>query len=642
MKLTTSHRNRTTTRALSLGGLLLAPAVLAIAFDSAQAQPAVAQNATAPKVAGHALQYRGGPVVLGNDAPRVGELIADLEVRTLGGRAVRLTELTGSRGLVIAMRDPGCPLSKKYGPRLAAMETEFDPQGFDFLYVDPMPYGTAAEGLQEIEWYGFDGEYVIDPEGRIAAALGAVTSTEVFVLDAARTLMYRGAVDDQYGLGYTKPAAGQEYLRGALEATASASLPVVRATLAPGCYLAPDEAADVAAAAPTWHNRVSRIVQARCQRCHREGAAGPFPMVDYQDVVRRKDMIEWVLADGLMPPWFAEGHEEWANDPSLTDEEMASFNQWLAADTPEGDPAEAPMPIRWTKGWTLGKPDAELPIPEPFNVPREGVVDYQYQYIKTDFAEDRWLQAVEILPGAPEVLHHALLFVEHPDIRARALEGDPDAERVLQGGARSYFASSVPGQDGLRYPDGFGKLLPAGAWLKVQLHYTPNGRPWVDETRIGLHFADEPAHTEVQTSSALNTRFVIPPGAERHEVVAEHTFEDASVLLSLLPHTHVRGVAFRYELVSPEGEVEELLSIPRYDFNWQLNYELRTPRPVAAGTILRATAWYDNSANNPANPDPTDEVGWGEQTFDEMMIGYVNWVPVEITSAPASAPESDQ
>ncbi len=625
---------------LGAGGL--APAAWVEATVSPPATHAARQHQASKEDPGRGLQYRGAPVVLGNDAARVGELIPDLELKTLTGRTTRISAVTGSRGLVIAMRDPGCPLSKKYGPRLASMEREFDEQGFDFLFVDPMPYGTAEEGHQEIEWYGFAGEYVVDPKGRIAAALGAVTSTEVFVLVAARTLMYRGAVDDQYGLGYTKPAADQEFLRSALAATAAATLPAVRATLAPGCYLSFDEAvlAAMSAAPPTWHNGVSRIVQARCQRCHRAGAAGPFPLVEYRDVVRRKDMIEWVLADGLMPPWFAEGHEEWANDPSLSAEEMATFKRWLTAGTPEGDSADAPIPIRWTEGWTLGQPDADLPIPEGFTVPAEGVVDYQYQYIKTDFAEDRWVQAVEILPGAPEVVHHVLLFVEEPEVRERALEGDPDAQNVQQGGARGYFASNVPGQDGVRFPQGFGKLLPAGAWLKVQLHYTPNGRELVDRTRIGLHFADEPGHTEVRTNSALNMRFTIPPGAGRHQVVADYTFDEPSKLLSLLPHTHVRGVAFRYELVSPGGDVEELLSIPRYDFNWQLNYELRSPRSVAAGMILRATAWYDNSADNLANPDPTAEISWGEQTFEEMMIGYVNWVPLGAAAEPTSVPDA--
>jgi hypothetical protein len=252
-------------------------------------------------------------------------------------------------------------------------------------------------------------------------------------------------------------------------------------------------------------------------------------------------------------------------------------------------------------------------------------------YVKTGFGEDKWVRAIEILPTAPQVTHHVLVLIEPPDAKPanQAKPGEP----VRSGGIDGYFAVTAPGHPGVVFPDGLAKKLPAGAWLKFQLHYNPNGKPAVDQSRIAFVFADEPPRREIQTGSINNRRFAIPPGAQNYEVVAERTFKETGTLLTLFPHTHVRGRAFRYVLVQPDGSEEILLDIPRYDFNWQLNYDFAKPRVVQAGSTLRAMAWYDNSADNPANPDPTAEVRFGEQTFEEMMIGYFDWVAADLAPA---------
>ncbi len=578
------------------------------------------------------LQFKGEPVDLGPAAPRVGELIADLSYTDIQGAVGTLSGAMGDNGLVVVMRDVFCPVSRKYGPRLGRIEDEYAGKGFGFLYLDVNPADNLEVIGEEIAANGFDAPYVFDSASPIAAALAAQTSTEIFVLDAARTLQYRGAVDDQYGIGFTKREPTKNFLREALDAVASGETIEVKGTMAPGCYLSRDESV---AAAPelTYHGRVSRIIQDKCQECHRPGGVGPFPMMTYEQVHGRRDMINWVLSDGIMPPWYAdEGSVAFGNDFSLTDRQKADILAWIAADAPAGDPADAPLPRTFMDGWTIGEPDAIFQIETPYTIPAEGTVDYQYTYVKTNFAEDRWVKGMEILPTAPQVTHHVLVFVETPELHERIRNAKTDEEkeavrRDIPNAVETYFASTVPGQVGLTFPDGLAKKLPAGAWLKFQLHYTANGREAVDQSRLGLIFTDEAIRTEVRTNSAFEAEFIIPAGAKSYNVVATHEFEEDAEILSLLPHTHLRGTEFYFELVYPDGTEELLLPISRYDFNWQLNYELAEPKFVPHGTLLRATAVYDNSADNPANPDPTVDVEFGEQTWEEMLIGYVNWVP---------------
>ena len=582
---------------------------------------------------GGELQFRGEPLDLGDAAPRVGELISDMAFTDIDGTDSQLSDLMGERGLVVVIRDVFCPVSRRYGGRLGRLEDEYRDRGFGFLYVNVNEADTPEVARDEIEAYGFDAPYVLDPTTPIAKELAAMTSTEVFVIDAARTLRYRGAVDDQYGIGFTKAEPTRNYVVDALAAVEAGAEVEVGGTIAPGCYLSLEDG-EIAAQEITYHNRVSRIIQDNCQQCHRPTGVGPFPMMSYEDVYARRQMIEFMVSNRVMPPWHADRDSgPWGNDFSLSDSEIADLLSWLGEDAPEGDPADAPMPRHYVDSWTIGEPDAVLQIEEPFTVPAEGQVDYQYTYVKTDFAEDRWVRAMEILPTAPRVTHHVLVFIESPEVRQRLRDAETDEERDAarrdwQGGIDTYFASAVPGQPGIVFPDGMGKKLPAGAWLKFQIHYTADGREAIDQSRIAFIFADEPVHTEVLTSSAFDTEFLIPAGAERHEVSAVYEFNQDADLLSLFPHTHLRGTEFYFELIYPDGTVENVLPISRYDFNWQLHYEFQEPKRVPAGTQMRVTGVFDNSAGNPANPDPTVAVEFGEQTWEEMLIGYVNWVPV--------------
>jgi hypothetical protein len=376
----------------------------------------------------------------------------------------------------------------------------------------------------------------------------------------------------------------------------------------------------------TYYKEISRLLQSNCVTCHRAGGIAPFALDTYEQVYRFRAAIANAVQERRMPPWFASPeYGRFANDRSLDTESRDLLLGWIAAGAPAGDPADAPPPLALVEGWNIGEPDLVLQMARPVDIPATGKIPYINVTIPTGLTEDRWVRAMEIRPTAQEVTHHILATVRGP-----ADPTNPDGPHVQHGsgGVQGYYALMVPGSTGLDFGPGRAKLLPANSEFVFQLHYTANGTATQDQAKIALVFADEPPAERVETASAFNVFFAVPPGAKNYEVVANYTFREKGKLLSFTPHTHVRGTAFRYELVHQDGSKEIVLDLPNYDFNWQLDYILAEPIEVEAGTILRATAWYDNSADNPHNPDPTATVRFGEQTWDEMMIGYFDWIPL--------------
>jgi len=345
-------------------------------------------------------------------------------------------------------------------------------------------------------------------------------------------------------------------------------------------------------------------------RCHRTGGVAPFPLETYEQVSDRAGMVGLVVRKGIMPPWFAKGGH-FANDRSLDAEEKRDLAAWLKAKRPKGDPALAPEPRTWPDGWTIGEPDRVFALPRDVPVDAEGRMPYVNVRVATGLEEDRWVRAWEVRPGARDVVHHVLVFALPPGRRP---------PRVQDG----FFAAFVPGNGSAVYPDGLAKRLPKGATLFFQLHYTPNGRATTDRTRLGVVYADAPRH-EVRTEGIANERIEIPAGAADHEERAAIRLPADARLLALMPHMHYRGKSFRYELQTPGGARRAILDVPRYDFNWQLAYRLDEPLTAPAGSRIHVTARFDNSADNPANPEPEATVHWGEQSDDEMLIGYVEY-----------------
>ncbi len=385
---------------------------------------------------------------------------------------------------------------------------------------------------------------------------------------------------------------------------------------------------------PTFHADVEPILQRHCQQCHRPGEAAPMALLTYEQVRPWARAVHEAVALDRMPPWFADpAYGEWSNAHVITPDEKRTIAAWVESGAERGDPADAPEPLEFLDGWNIGEPDMVLELPEPFAVPAEGTIDYHYLVIPTDFAEDRWIAAAEVRPDNREVVHHVLAFVRPKG--STWLEGAepgvifvPKATRkkdrrkprnnyreVLTGFAPGHEADSWLGTD-------YGKLLPAGADIVLQLHYTANGTAGFDRSRIGLRFRDGPPAKRIVTVSATNNKFVIPPGAPAHPVESRWVLNRDVELIALLPHMHLRGKDFRYDLRFPDGRIETLLSVPRYDFDWQFYYYLKDPMALPAGTAIECLAHFDNSPNNPDNPDPSAEVRWGDQSWEEMMIGF--------------------
>ena len=343
-----------------------------------------------------------------------------------------------------------------------------------------------------------------------------------------------------------------------------------------------------------------------------------------------------------MPPWFADprfGH--FSNDSSLTPQQIATLVAWAVTRSPAGDPHDAPAPPQWVDGWNIAKPDIVLPMPKPVMIPADGDVEYTYEIVHTHFTEDKWIQMAEVHPSSPQFVHHAVVYIRPPgaDWLRHAPIGEPFTASTLSdprerleahGTTSDLLLVYAPGSSPDRWPEGMAKFVPAGSDLVFQVHYTTNGKAGNDRTSIGLVFAKAQPRQRVITLQLNDHAFIIPPGADDFRVEVQGSLPHDCTLLSLFPHMHLRGKRFEYDIVRPDGSTEPLLRV-NYHFHWQLSYRLAEPVLLKAGTKLRAVAWYDNSRNNPHNPDPNATVTWGDQTYQEMMVGFFDVaVPAEM------------
>jgi hypothetical protein len=358
-----------------------------------------------------------------------------------------------------------------------------------------------------------------------------------------------------------------------------------------------------------------------------------MPLVTYEQTRAWADAVAQAVEMKMMPPWFADPrYGRFANDPSLNDQQIATILAWAHAGAPEGSPHDSPSPRTWTKGWQIPEPDLVLKMPQSVQIPARGDVEYTYEIVPTHFAEDRWVQMSEFRPGSPAHVHHAVVYIRPPNsawlrhapvgeaFTASTLR-DPEERRQAHETTSDLLLVYAPGSSPDEWPDGMAKFVPAGSDLVFQMHYTTNGTADQDQTSIGLVFAKTPPAQRVITLQLNDHALIIPPGADDFRVQVQGSLPNDATLLSLFPHMHLRGKRFEYDIVHEDGSIEVLLRV-NYHFHWQLSYRLAEPRLLKAGTKLRAIAWYDNSKNNPHNPDPTKTVTWGDQTSDEMMVGF--------------------
>jgi len=388
-----------------------------------------------------------------------------------------------------------------------------------------------------------------------------------------------------------------------------------------------------AAPKPTFYRDVLPILEERCQGCHRAGGIAPIGLETYEETRRYAGAIREATQKRTMPPWFAEkGIGKFSNDPSLSDAELAVLAAWAEANAPAGNPGDAPTTRKWTGRWTIPEPSLAVIMAEGVKIPANGELDYTYEVVPTDFKEGRWVETSEILPGMPENVHHAVVYVRPPGSSwlRRAPVGKPFTAAMLpseEDQREAMWTDSdillvyAPGSTPDNWPEGMAKYIPAGSDLVFQMHYTTNGKAGTDVTRIGLRFAKEPPKLRVLTLQLTNDHFLIPPGVPDFRVEAWGTLPNDALLLSFFPHMHLRGKRFEYNIVKKDKSRESLLRV-NYHFHWQMSYRLAEPIPLKAGTELQAVAWYDNSRANMHNPDPDSAVRWGEQTSDEMMVGF--------------------
>ncbi len=365
----------------------------------------------------------------------------------------------------------------------------------------------------------------------------------------------------------------------------------------------------------TYSKDVAPILNRHCVECHRAGEVAPMVFTSYSAVRPWAKAIKEKVVTAAMPPWLADPHVgQFKNDRRLAQSEIETVVAWVNAGAPEGDAKDLPAAPHFLDGWNIGKPDLIIDYGKDFDVPASGVVEYKYFVVPTNFTEDKWIEAAEIRPQHRGVTHHINVFVVLP------------GESVTNGALLTGYAPGVPP---LRLEPGTAMLVKAGSSLLFQSHYTPNGTQVKDRSFVGLRFAKRAPALRSITDRAYNSRFRIPPGDPNYEVKSSWTAKEDADLFGLMPHMHFRGKDFRYTVVYPDGREEVILSVPKYDFNWQLGYELKTPLHLPKGTRIDCVAHFDNSPNNKWNPDPTKEVHWGDQTWDEMMIGFFLYkVPV--------------
>jgi mono/diheme cytochrome c family protein len=527
------------------------------------------------------------------------------------------TPLASAQAAVVAFVGTDCPLSIAYLPKLNALSDAYGKRGVAFFAV----YSNAQDGEKEVAAHaaklGLRFAAVKDDHNTLADELHASTTPEVYVVSPRGETLYHGQIDDQYGLGFHKAAAKEWYLANALDDVLAGKRVGLPETTPQGCSLSRERTAP-ASGAVTYTHDVAPIFADRCRGCHAPGQIAPMPLLTYDDAFAWAGTIRARVASKTMPPWGADGPAGvFRNDVHLTDDQIHTVLQWVDEGAPRGDGAE-PAPPAAPVAASDAPGDIVVSMPKDFDVPASGILDWQYVWSDQTFDHDVWVRAARTMPGAPDVVHHVITFVVYPqDLRPGMTKKSPwDAP------GRMLSLRQTPMND-LDLPPGYAKKIPKGSRMYFEVHYTPNGVERHDRTRVALTIEPHPKKQVIEVA-VLNQEIDIPAFDPNHEETAELKMPVGGEILSLFPHTHLRGKDFRYEVVKPDGSKESLVWIPKYDFYLNQSYNYAAPFRFEKGSVFRCTAHYDNSAANANNPDPTREVKWGAQTSDEMMVGFLD------------------
>ena len=405
------------------------------------------------------------------------------------------------------------------------------------------------------------------------------------------------------------------------------------------------------AGVPTYTKDVAPILYKNCTSCHRPGEIAPMSLLTYEEARPWAKSIRDEVNEGHMPPWHADAPKgTFHNERVLTSDEKDVLTKWANGGAPKGDPQDMPTMPTYADGWALGKPDAVFEMLEPYKLPADGTVEYEYFYIPTDFKEPKWVKSIEIRPGNREVVHHVLVYYRAtPDLQ-RTPVFRPNAELSRtpppsRTGVRlnppkreglppqRLLATYAPGTSFQIAPEGTAFRLEPGGIIELQMHYTTKGEAASDRTKVGLIYAKEPPPKELRPGQFINGSFTLPAGADNVEVKAEAEFLQDATVWGIFPHTHLRGKKWEYKMILPDGAEKTILSVPNYDFNWQTYYMFKEPLQVPKGAKIISVAWYDNSTKNKSNPDPKVDVTWGEQTWEEMQYTGLLFTPSQAPTA---------
>jgi thiol-disulfide isomerase/thioredoxin len=504
-----------------------------------------------------------------------------------------------------------CPLVRLYTPTLNQLQEEFGPSGLAVLAINSNVQDSPTMITRFIETEGAHFPILKDVGNVVADQVQAERTPEAYLVSNQGEILYRGRIDDQFGIGYRHAAPKTSFLKQAIQSALVDSTIQKTRTEAVGCIIGrankPTPRGSI-----TYTKDVARILQEKCAHCHRDGEVAPFSLTRFDQAYGWAEMIREVIEQQRMPPWFADaplGH--FRNDPRLTPEEKKTLLQWIDDGAPEGDPAVVADPSPLVTGWTIPHPDLVLSIADrPVKVPARGPYEYQSFYIDPKLSEDKWIVAAEARPGNRKVVHHIAIWI------------------LRDGMARDDYSTSpsiafAPGMPPLTYPEGAALRLPKDATIRYQIHYEPCGYETEDLSTLGLKFC-EPSQVKRQVlidAIFPNNPIAIPPRDAAYRMEGYHYFARDALLFGLMPHMHLRGKSYRYTLVRPDQSREVLLDLPRWDFGWQFWYLLPQPIHVDRGSLIEAETIFDNSPDNKANPDANQQVHWGPKTTDEMTVG---------------------
>jgi mono/diheme cytochrome c family protein len=523
---------------------------------------------------------------------------------------------TNSRAVVLFFTANGCPVARQSAAKLNRLREDYAARGVDVLLVNSNSGDDRASIAKEMRELKTPYLPVLKDETQgLARHLRATRTGEAVAISTKDwSVFYRGALDDQTVEGAQKPAATELHLENALNAFL-AGQPVAIAQTAPrGCVITFDGGEGPDSAPVSYARQVAPILQKNCVSCHSAGNIGSWSMNSHRKVKGMSAMIEEVILSRRMPPWDADPrHGTFANDPSLSLADAQTLLRWVHQGAPRG---EGDDPLPGLKGppradWPLGPPDIVLRLPKPEQIPATGVLPYRHIKVPAGNASEGWVGALWVRPGNLKVVHHLI---------GRLVEG---GQRDHTGGKEMYIAWA-PGATQGNFPNGSGKHLPANAVFDLEMHYTTNGSPQTDQTEVGIYLLKEKPALRFESVPVINNSFEIRAGEPKAEVQATYAFKQAATLHSVTAHMHLRGRSMKFETLAPDGKRAVIASIPRYDFNWQVTYVLAQPRPIAAGTWALLSGSFDNSPRNPSNPDAKKTVHWGEQSFDEMFLGWYN------------------